>query len=108
MTANVTLIVDEKAGILTVPNAALRFRPLESGQSAEALAQGPMRGRGRPGASAASDDVRRGPSLYIIEDGKPVRTDVSTGITDGTDTEIASGINDGTEVIVGIDMPKDG
>ncbi|MDR0616979.1 MAG: efflux RND transporter periplasmic adaptor subunit [Synergistaceae bacterium] len=108
MTANVTLIVDEKSDVLTVPNAALRFRPLESAQGTEAAMQGPMIGRGRPNGSAASDDVRRGPSVYTLDDGKPVRIDVSTGITDGTDTEIASGIDYGTEVIVGIDMPKDG
>ncbi|MDR1021157.1 MAG: efflux RND transporter periplasmic adaptor subunit [Synergistaceae bacterium] len=108
MTANVTLIVDEKNDVLTVPNSALRFRPLDNA-GAEAGGGAPM-GRGRPQRAepAASDDVRRGPAIYTLDQqGKPVRTEVTSGITDGTNTEILSGIEDGTEVIVGIDIPKD-
>jgi HlyD family secretion protein len=107
MTANVTLIVDEKSDVLLVPNSALRFRPLED--SGGGTGQGAMMGRRRPrgDGAAKSDDVRSGPSVYRLEDGKPVKAEVVSGITDGTNTEIVSGIDDGTEVIVGIDVPMD-
>lgn len=91
MTANVTLIVEEKTDIKMVPNAALRFRPLP-----------------KPGAQSA-DTVglaagARKPTVYRLEKGEPVRMEVERGITDGTNTEVISGVEEGTEIIVGIDI----
>ena len=94
MTANVTLIVDEKTDILMVPNAALRFRPLPSpGDS--------------PGDVSSPGTTVRGPTLYRLEGGKPQPIAVERGITDGTNTEILSGVEEGAEVVVGIDIPRD-
>jgi HlyD family secretion protein len=101
MTANVTLIVEEKSDVVMAPNAALRFRPLTAGG---------LQAEGMPGRQAASvspDAPRKGPSLYRLEKNEPVRIDVTTGITDGANTEIVSGVEPGTEVIVGIDVPRD-
>ncbi|MDR1514694.1 MAG: efflux RND transporter periplasmic adaptor subunit [Synergistaceae bacterium] len=108
MTANVTLIVDEKSDVLMVPNAALRFRPPDTDSSGSA-AGGGMMGPGRPsrGGTAVSDDMKRGPAVYTLSMDKPIKAEVTSGITDGVNTEIVSGIDAGTEVIVGIDIPKD-
>ena len=57
MTANVTVLVESKAGVLKVPNAALRFKPSTLGDgrggAARASADG-ARGSARGGAGSAS------------------------------------------------------
>lgn len=40
-----------------------------------------------------------GTFLYVLKDGKPVKTAVKTGIKDNLDTQIISGINEGDEII---------
>ena len=37
--------------------------------------------------------------VYLLKDGKPVKTEVKTGIKDNLDTQIISGINEGDEII---------
>jgi len=84
MTANVTFVYAEKADVLRVPNAALRFRPApEPGARAE----------GRPtGASPASaTGDQEGRAVYVLRAGEPVRVPLRTGVSDGTRTEIVSG-----------------
>ena len=61
MTANVTIVVDRRADVLKVPNAALRFRPPDSGREggrggageARAAAAGGGATAARPGGAAA-------------------------------------------------------
>lgn len=40
-----------------------------------------------------------GTFVYLLKDGKPVKTAVKTGIKDNLDTQIISGINEGDEII---------
>lgn len=40
-----------------------------------------------------------GTFVYVLKDGKPVKTEVKTGIKDNLDTQIISGINEGDEII---------
>ncbi len=77
MTANASITVAERAGVLMVPNAALRFRMPEV-KTAE-----------------------KGPSVWVFRNGKPERVSVGTGISDGMNTELVSGgLTEGQEVIV--------
>ena len=86
MTANVSIILDEKKGVLRVPNAALRFRPPESGKAIT-----PQKG---------SAD-QKGSAVWVLENGKPKRIKVTTGIGDGSYTEVVSGeLKEGDAVIV--------
>ncbi|MDR3353429.1 MAG: efflux RND transporter periplasmic adaptor subunit [Synergistaceae bacterium] len=109
MTANVTLIVEEKAGVVKVPNASLRFRPLTDEKNASTPASGGpgMRRRGGGGGDETAEDegFSRKPAVYGLKDGVPLKIEVETGITDGKDTEITSGLEPGTEIIIGIDIP---
>ena len=76
MTANVTVTVDERKNALTVPNAALRFRP--EGQQAP-----------------------RGPAVWRIEGNELKPVTVRTGLTDGIDTEVlGGGLREGDTVAV--------
>jgi len=86
MTANVSIILDEKKGVLRVPNAALRFRPPESGKAIT-----PQKG---------SAD-QKGSAVWVLENDKPKRIKVTSGIGDGNYTEILSGdFKEGDAVIV--------
>lgn len=85
MTANVFIIISNKKDILRIPNAALRFRPSEGKKS---------NGQGRK-------PPEKGPAVWIVENDKPERIQIKTGINDGSYTELVSGdINDGQELIV--------
>ena len=75
MTANVSIIVASKADVLRVPNAALRFRPAERA----------------PEKATAGGSEKKGPGIWILENGKPKRVSITLGISDGTFTEVLSG-----------------
>ena len=88
MTANVSIIISAKKDILRIPNAALRFTMPDKDKDKNKKAQ--QKGPGQKGAS-----------VWIIENGKPKRISISTGVSDGSYTELISGeIKEGQEVIV--------
>ena len=89
MTANVSIILMKKSGVLKIPNAALRLNLTE-------------REKGKP--------MPKGRGVWVLEKGKPQRVSVSTGISDGSYTELVSGnIREGQEIIVEyLDKEKDG
>jgi len=74
MTANVTVIYAERRDALKIPNAALRFRP--PGETPAAP---------RTSAETVPTDAR---TVWILRDGRPVRTTVHVGVTDGISTEV--------------------
>jgi HlyD family secretion protein len=104
MTANVSVIVAQRANALNVPNSALRFRPPENAivltnamtEAAPATNQiaGGQHGKGRR-------SVR---SVYVLtgDENSPQlkQVPVKTGITDGIFTEITEGLNEGDKVVV--------
>jgi HlyD family secretion protein len=93
MTANVSIIVAKKAGVLRIPNAALRFKPPEKDSK-------------RPAAPPEKESKRaaagpKGYNVWIMADGKPKQIPVTIGISDGIFTEVASGeLREGQEIIV--------
>ncbi|MGA9625221.1 MAG: efflux RND transporter periplasmic adaptor subunit, partial [Bryobacteraceae bacterium] len=89
MTANVKIMVDRRANVLRVPNAALRYHP-----ASETAAAGGGNG-GRKGAAAEE-------AVWILNaDNKPQRVVVATGESDGTYTEVTKGdLKDGDRVIL--------
>jgi len=105
MTANVRIVIDQKEGVLQVPNAALRFRPpgVEATERERpARPSGPGGGAGRGGGAPAGRVWVLGP------DGKPAALSLQLGIGDGTYTEVARGeLKEGQLVIVGVAVPGD-
>lgn len=80
MTANVSIIISIKKDVLKIPNAALRFKPVEKDKTT---------------AQA------KGSGVWILEKDKPKRIPVSLGISDGSYTDLVSGkISEGQELIV--------
>jgi HlyD family secretion protein len=84
MTANVSIIITTRNEVLRVTNAALRFRFTE-----------------RPAGAGANAGEKRGPAVWVPENGKPKRVGITPGISDGIYTEVVSGdLQEGQQVIV--------
>ncbi len=85
MTANVTFVAATREGVLTIPTAALRFRPKTAdGKSVEAgkLEAGKKR-------------------IYVLNNGKPQPVVITTGIGNDKQTEVTGGdLAEGAEVIL--------
>jgi HlyD family secretion protein len=89
MTARVSFLTKSAENVLSVPNAALRFRPTAA-----------------PTATRSTTSTRqrtRGGALYVLDaKGQPQAIRVQTGITDGTTTEVrGNDIKEGMKVIAG-------
>ena len=127
MTATVSVVTDRRSDVLTVPNAALRFRPEGAagpgpGQGPNAAGGGGQRERGQggqrnadqrnldqrnPGDRNRGEGEEAGPppvlkrTVYVLVDGKPQVREVTTGLSDGRITEINGGdLKPGENVIV--------
>lgn len=85
MTANVTIITNEKKDVLLIPNSALRVKLGLPGGDKMAVAE-----RGGIGLK----------TVWLLKDKKPVAVKVKLGVTDFTNTEAVSGLSDGESVIV--------
>ncbi len=81
MTATMRVVTDERAGVLRVPDQALRFSP-----------SGLIGGSNRAAGSA---------QLWVLRDGQAAATAVKLGLDDDSYTEILEGLKEGDQVIVG-------
>jgi len=104
MTATVSVITRRAEGVLTVPNAAFRFRPPVATAARGFSVQNLFMPRLRPPGAGRSvpreaDGMR---TLHVLTDGQPIAVKVKAGSTDGKSTEILSGLNEGDAVITGM------
>jgi HlyD family secretion protein len=82
MTANVSIIIATKKDVLKIPNAALRFKIDEK-------------------EKRTTEKKAGGSGLWILQQGRPKRINISAGISDGSYTEITSDtLHEGQEVIL--------
>jgi HlyD family secretion protein len=83
MTANVTIRVGHREGVVKLPNAALRYRPSKA----------------RSSSSASSKPANAG-EVWVLKQGKAVPVQVTLGLSDGNFTEVAAGeLHPGDQVI---------
>ena len=105
MTANVSVLVAHKEGVLKIANAALRFRPeaAKRGEPGEKKQGNLARGQ-RPNEgikSSHSEGKLTGKVWVLSPEGKPKPVSIIIGITNGTFSEVAGGdLQEGTEIIV--------
>ncbi|OFZ66632.1 MAG: efflux transporter periplasmic adaptor subunit [Betaproteobacteria bacterium RBG_16_56_24] len=109
MTTYVSIAVDERKDVLLVPNAALRFKPVNADmQQPDANRNTGSQKNGAKGANPGKskrDDFSG--KLYVFDKGelKPVK--VSLGITDNRNTEIlGEELKAGDQVAVGDTQPS--
>jgi len=90
MTANVSIIITTVRDALRITNAAMRFR----------FSDRPA-GAGAGAGTKTGAPEKKGPSIWVLDDGKPKRVGITPGISDGNYTEVASGdLKEGQAVIV--------
>ncbi len=110
MTANVSVEVAKKDDVLKLPPAALRFKPKskgdetkeKNGERSSASGQRPMGGgSGGSGKGSPVKGKDRTLQVYLLTNGKPVATQVKTGIANNSSIELVeSSLKEGDEVIV--------
>ena len=86
MTADVSVLVAERANVLKIPNAALRYTPPDDAKFDQPAAAKLSRSQ-RLVYSLAADGSKLKPVI------------VKTGITDGVDTEVLDGLAEGAVVV---------
>jgi HlyD family secretion protein len=100
MTANVSVMIDHKEGVLKIPNAALRFRPQSAGREGEKR-KGGIPPKVQSGTMQEEEERRPGKVWVLSQEGKPVPVSISLGISDGSFSEVASEeLKEGVEIIV--------
>lgn len=121
MTATVDFVVSRAESVLTVPNAALRFKPTEAMVAALQARRAKMAAEGGRGAGAAGQGTAghgagmhgggagftggAKPTLlwYQDEDGAIAARPVRVGVSNGTVTEItAPWLQEGLQVVAGV------
>ncbi len=86
MTATVRIVTAERQNALRVPDAALRYVP---------------------GGIASGSQLEAADRVFVLRNGKPVQTEVTTGLDDGTNTEILKGdVQAGDSVITSERQPS--
>jgi HlyD family secretion protein len=112
MTATATIRGEPRRGVLLVPNQALRFTPATAsapqdgagpggggGGVASVLMPRMPRGARKQAGDAAGGGATK--TLWLLQDGRPVPVNVSTGASDGRRTEVRSEqLQPGQQVIV--------
>jgi len=103
MTANVSIMIAHREGVLKIPNGALRFRPefakRESGKGGPSQKVGQR--LGDKGNTIQGEQGRPGRVWVLSSEGRPIPVFIVLGITDGTNSEVISGeLREGGEVII--------
>jgi HlyD family secretion protein len=105
MTANISILVAHKEGVLKITNAALRFRPefAKREETGEKKKGNFSKGQQSGGSAKSSQGEGKltGRVWVLSLEGKPKPISIVLGITNGTFSEVVSGdLKEGTEVIV--------
>jgi len=118
MTANVTIAIESRENVVTVPNAALRFKPtlsedeqarLRETWEAQRAARQNGDGAEKPSGGEQGSERRQGGQTVWVQNGEgklePRR--VQTGLTDGRVTEIVAGnLEEGDVLVTGEVTPE--
>jgi HlyD family secretion protein len=111
MTATVKFLIGSANNALSVPNAALRFKPAiaaNAGKGASTTARTHVRNASAGASSSATRDSTLA-TLWYLDSAKtlePLR--VHTGLSDGSRTQVTgNGIREGMQIIVGANTGTD-
>jgi HlyD family secretion protein len=125
MTANVSIVIAQREGALTIPNSALRFRPPDTAvvqtntmaatpQAAQVTNAGNRSGAGSQGRRNGGAGHARGErpvfhTIFVLSgtgnDAELQAVQIKAGISDGIDTEVLLGLKEGDQVVTGVTSP---
>ena len=113
MTANVSIVTNQRQDVLRVPSVALRFNALAfmkekpsktEAKDGQAAGQRPASGGGLPAKGMVA---RREDRIWTLENGKPKAIPVKAGVSDGQFTEVTGeNLTEGLVVLTGVDDTK--
>jgi HlyD family secretion protein len=99
MTATATITVNQVAGALMVPNAALRYAP--PAQAVARQSSGGLVGLILPrGGNRTQAAVGTGKSIWLLKDGTPAEVAIELGATDGRYTAVTGDLAEGDLVVL--------
>jgi HlyD family secretion protein len=114
MTANVSIIAARKDNVLQIKNAALRYRPADTGPTSSQSTA--IQGGSRRGGSASPKTMEKTAgrreqktserTVYVLSGSRPTPAQIKTGISDGIVTEVVEGLNEGDRVVTAEMAPK--
>jgi HlyD family secretion protein len=112
MTANVSIILAERADALLVSNAALRFRlPVadsgnddKGGRGRGEGARGPRSGENKSDSASESSKQQTVHVLAEGSDAAPQPVSITIGITDGVRSEVLNGLNENQNTVIGVNQ----
>jgi len=103
MTATVTIEIARADDVLTVPNAALRFRPPGAAERPSGTRTGAVATTGRTQGDTQSGSGERSRRIWTLRDGQPQPVRIQTGISNGTATAVSGDeLREGMTVITGV------
>lgn len=105
LTASITVITEEKEGVVLIPAGALTLTPNMNMIQQFNAAQRPGGGQAPEPPPALSDSTGR--QLFVLQDGLIQPRSVATGMDDGVQVEIASGIRPGDRVVIAMEETKE-
>lgn len=115
MTAYVNIAVAKRKDVLLVPNAALRYKPMEKTETQKAASSAPggvlsgmtprmappQPGSGQRNGKREAGNASKG-TVHVLRDGQPTALAITLGITDNRNTEVTGGdLKVGDKVITG-------
>jgi HlyD family secretion protein len=109
MTANVSIVIAHRENALRVPNAALRFHPVEplvaETNAAPPVASAPPSGGPHQHGGGLSRWRGGSPNkhtVYVLQPDKTLQAvQIKTGISDGIYTEVTDGLKENDQVVTG-------
>ena len=103
MTATVTIEIARADDVLTVPNAALRFRPPGAAERPSGPRTGAVATTGRAQGDTQSGPGERSRRIWTLRDGQPQPVRIQTGISNGTATAVSGDeLREGMTVVTGV------
>jgi len=98
MTANVGIVVAKKKHALSMPNAALRYRPPEefTAKAETDEASQPAMEKKKPGGKKQKSHV----TVWVLRHERPAPVRIKVGVTDGSYAEVKEGLQEKELVIV--------
>ena len=101
MTATLNIITQQADNAMLIPNAAISWAQSQASPQGSSGAQ-------RAAAPAPSSKPQGGaraqgnqPSVFVMQNGAPVRVPIQAGITDGVTIQVVTGLQAGDQVITG-------
>lgn len=102
MTANVTIVVEHRDGVLRIPNAALRFKPPDIKDRVDGF--GNRKGAGEDNKGSETNQPLS--TVWILEKNILRPAGVRLGISDGQYSEAISGdIKEGQDIVLEVNKP---